>query len=113
MRKLTHDIVKNIAKIAKTRSEFVEKDNSAYNYARRHKILEEICSHMKTISETTKNKKNKKTMTCRICKEDKDKKNFTIKKDSAYGVQSYCRQCYNKVQKKYQKTKKGVIALRS
>lgn len=42
----TYDSVKKIALKYKTRSEFMKGNSKAYIYARRHKMLDEICSHM-------------------------------------------------------------------
>jgi hypothetical protein len=45
-RDLSYDLVKQIAAKYKTKSEFIEKDSSAYQTARRAGYLNEICSHM-------------------------------------------------------------------
>ena len=45
-RNLTFEIVKEIASKYKTRGEFLTKDSSAYQTARRHGYLSDICQHM-------------------------------------------------------------------
>ena len=49
-RDLTPELLKEIALKYKTRSEFQEKDVSAYQSARRSRILDDICSHMAIVS---------------------------------------------------------------
>jgi len=44
--KNTHEIVANKALSYQTRSEFKLIDGAAYNYALRHKIIDEVCLHM-------------------------------------------------------------------
>lgn len=49
-RDLNVDNIKKIALMYKSRSEFQYKDHSAYAAARRHGILEDVCSHMNCLN---------------------------------------------------------------
>ena len=45
-RDLNYDVLCEIAKLYKTRGEFILRDSSAYTTARNHGYLDKICSHM-------------------------------------------------------------------
>jgi hypothetical protein len=46
-KKLNFDLVKKEALKYKTRTEFASKSRSAYNWMRKNKCIDEVCSHMK------------------------------------------------------------------
>ena len=108
-RKLNQQLVEKIAKQCKTKSEFVKKDNSAYNFARKHKILNKICSHMITVEDISREKIKSKTKKCGKCKVNKKKNEFNRNSLTIDGFQNYCKICNKKVVMDFNKTQKGVL----
>ena len=109
IRKLDHEQVKKIALTFATKAEFASKDGSAYNCARRNKILESICSHMINMQDKRKIKRDSKTKICSCCKRRRLKHCFAVQTSSCDGFQAYCNECSGRASATFYKTEKGVI----